>query len=77
MTDGIPSSNDVDYNVRNAGDSFATDYVSVGYWDMWESVWVDMEYYPGMGVVGRYYALASKYDGSTPENVTTRGYWTP
>lgn len=76
--DGIPSSDDVTFRVRNAGEQYASEYVDVSFWDMWESVWVDMKYFSGEGIIGKYYHLASSYDAGQSENyVTVTGQWEP
>lgn len=76
--EGIPEGDRVHYRIRNADESYASDVVWVGYWDMYEEVWEYMEYLPGMGVVGKYYRLASSYNaGQSEKYVTTDGVWTP
>lgn len=78
VTKGIPDGDHVTFRVRNAGEQYASQYVDVGYWDMWEGVNVDMEYYSGEGIVGKYYHLASSLDAGQSENsVTVIGYWEP
>lgn len=78
VTDGIPSTTDVTFRVRNYDYSYATNYVEVSYWDMYEGVWVDMPYLSGMGETGERYYLATSLDANNYVTVTdVKGYWNP